>query len=92
MTENHEPGDGWSNDQPTEMTGGVDTVEFYQRETDGKWAWRYRSANNVDVLATDGGQGYENEEDARSAAGRVTGYASEVKTARRGLRFETVAS
>lgn len=37
-------------------------VEFYQRE-DKKWAWRM-VARNGNIVATDGGQGYENLRDA----------------------------
>jgi len=37
-------------------------VEFYQR-TDMKWAWRM-FARNGQIIATDGGQGYENRHDA----------------------------
>lgn len=39
---------------------------------DGKWAWRLE-ADNGRVIATDGGQGYENEGDARSMADRIVG-------------------
>ena len=45
-------------------------LEVYRRE-DGKWAWRVRAANG-EVVATDGGQGYENQHDAHSMAIRVT--------------------
>jgi uncharacterized protein YegP (UPF0339 family) len=38
---------------------------------DGKWAWRLVS--NGQIIATDGGQGYENESDARSMADRIIG-------------------
>jgi uncharacterized protein YegP (UPF0339 family) len=38
---------------------------LYRRE-DGKWAWRLTS--NGQVIVTHGGQGYENEQDARSMA------------------------
>jgi uncharacterized protein YegP (UPF0339 family) len=37
---------------------------------DGKWAWRLK-ADNGQIIATDGGQGYNNEADARSMADRV---------------------
>lgn len=37
-------------------------VEFYQREDD-RWAWRL-IARNGNIVATDGGQGYENLRDA----------------------------
>lgn len=39
----------------------MNRIEFYQR-TDGKWAWRL-IASNGQVIATDGGQGYENRAD-----------------------------
>lgn len=45
------------------------------RRGDGKWAWRL-VANNGDIIATDGGQGYENEDDARSMADRIIGVIS----------------
>lgn len=42
--------------------------------SDGKWAWRLK-ADNGEIVATDGGQGYENEDDARTMADRVvSGY------------------
>lgn len=37
-------------------------AEVYRRE-DGRWAWRL-VAPNGHIIATDGGQGYENREDA----------------------------
>lgn len=40
----------------------------YKRK-DGKWAWNLTV--NSEVVATDGGQGYENESDARSMADRI---------------------
>lgn len=40
--------------------------------SDGRWAWRLESDNGR-VIATDGGQGYENEADARSMADRIIG-------------------
>jgi uncharacterized protein YegP (UPF0339 family) len=42
----------------------------YQRN-DGKWAWRLQ-ADNHSIIATDGGQGFENEADATSIADRIT--------------------
>lgn len=39
---------------------------------DGKWAWRLK-ADNGEILATDGGQGYNNEADARAMADRIIG-------------------
>ena len=38
------------------------TFVVYQR-TDGKWAWRL-THTNTHILATDGGQGYENRSEA----------------------------
>lgn len=45
-------------------------VEVYRRH-DGKWAWR-AVAPNGDIVATDGGQGYENHADAAEMAKNVT--------------------
>lgn len=42
------------------------------RRADGKWAWRL-DADNGQIIATDGGQGYDNENDARTMADRVIG-------------------
>jgi uncharacterized protein YegP (UPF0339 family) len=42
---------------------------LYKR-TDGKWAWRLKADNGA-IIATDGGQGYDNESDARSMADRI---------------------
>lgn len=44
---------------------------IYQR-SDGKWAWRLYGDNGSDIVATDGGQGYENEDDCRTIANQVT--------------------
>lgn len=44
---------------------------LYQR-ADCKWAWRL-VADNGQVIAVDGSQGYENEGDARKMADRVIG-------------------
>lgn len=44
---------------------------LYTRD-DGKWAWRL-VADNGKIIATDGGQGYEHEEDARDMADRIIG-------------------
>lgn len=63
------------NDTPpgTPRLGGMAQRILYTR-SDGKWAWRLR-ADNGQVIATDGGQGYENEADARTMADRVVeGY------------------
>ena len=44
-------------------------LEIYQRE-DGLWAWRLVHQNG-EILATDGGQGYENRSDCATVAARV---------------------
>lgn len=44
---------------------------LYTRQ-DGKWAWRL-VADNGKIIATDGGQGYEDEDDARDMADRIIG-------------------
>jgi uncharacterized protein YegP (UPF0339 family) len=44
---------------------------LYTRQ-DGKWAWRL-VADNGTIIATDGGQGYEDEDDARDMADRIIG-------------------
>ena len=44
-------------------------LTIYQR-TDHRWAWRLR-AGNGEIIATDGGQGYENEADCRRTATAV---------------------
>lgn len=41
-------------------------LELYKRE-DGKWAWRLKGGNGQ-IVATDGGQGYENRGDAQRMA------------------------
>lgn len=43
----------------------------YQRP-DRKWGWRLKARNGA-IIATDGGQGYENESDARAMADAVVG-------------------
>jgi uncharacterized protein YegP (UPF0339 family) len=47
-------------------------IEFYRR-TDGRWAWRLL-ADNGQPIATDGGQGYENLDDALHGANLATAY------------------
>lgn len=44
-------------------------LEVYPRK-DGKWAWRVR-ASNGQIVATDGGQGYNNKQDAINMADRI---------------------
>lgn len=39
---------------------------------DGTWAWRL-VADNGNIIAVDGSQGYENEADARSIADKIVG-------------------
>ncbi len=42
-------------------------LEVYLR-TDDRWAWRLIGANGRDIIATDGGQGYENWDDCLAIA------------------------
>lgn len=51
----------------------MQSVEVYQR-ADGRWAWRLVAANGR-IIATDGGQGYENRADAEAMARDVVGGA-----------------
>ena len=44
-------------------------IEVYKR-TDKKYAWRLR-AKNKNIIATDGGQGYENKADAVDMADKI---------------------
>lgn len=44
-------------------------LEIYQR-ADGRWAWRLRAGNGR-IIATDGGQGYENRADCARVADAV---------------------
>jgi uncharacterized protein YegP (UPF0339 family) len=43
--------------------------ELFKR-VDNKWAWRLR-ADNGEIIATDGGQGYSNKSDAESISDRI---------------------
>lgn len=45
------------------------TKRILYKRADGKWAWRLEA--NGRIVATDGGQGYENENDARNMADRI---------------------
>lgn len=55
--------------------------------SDGRWAWHLK-ADNGEVIATDGGQGYENEAEARSIADSVVG--GEYKNAEKKIRRPAV--
>lgn len=55
---------------------------LYVRD-DGRRAWRL-TADNDKVIATDGSQGYDNEDDARSMADRIIG--GEFKDAKKTIR------
>lgn len=52
-----------------------DRIVVYPR-LDGKLAWQYLAAGNSAILATDGGQGYEDRSDCLRAAFRVCGVTS----------------
>ena len=54
-------------------------LNVYKR-SDGKWAWRLR-ADNGEIIAVDGGQGYENMSDARDMSDEIV--RGDFKTARR---------
>jgi uncharacterized protein YegP (UPF0339 family) len=54
---------------------------LYER-ADGKWAWNLTVNGNI--VATDGGQGYENEAEARGMADRIIG--GEFKAAEKKIR------
>lgn len=40
---------------------------------DGKWAWKLIGDNESDIIATDGGQGYEDEDYCREMADKIVG-------------------
>lgn len=52
------------------------TLEIYPR-ADGRFAWKLVADNGSDIVATDGGQGYERRKDATVMALKVIqgGYA-----------------
>lgn len=45
-------------------------IRLLYRRSDGRWAWHLK-ADNGEIIATDGSQGYENEADARRMADAV---------------------
>lgn len=47
------------------------SIEIYQR-TDKRWAWRLLASNGR-IIATDGGQGYENKADCEAMANDIVG-------------------
>lgn len=61
-----------------EQHGPYPCIEVYPR-VDGRFAWRL-VAQNGNIIATDGGQGYENEVDAEDIANKIirTGNYAEV--------------
>ena len=44
-------------------------VRLLYKRVDGKWAWNLTVSGNI--VATDGSQGYENEDDAREMSNRI---------------------
>ncbi|SKB71419.1 protein of unknown function [Arthrobacter sp. 31Cvi3.1E] len=50
------------------------SVVYERRDDSGTWGWRLR-ADNGDIIATDGGQGYENEAEARAMVDKIIGGA-----------------
>lgn len=60
-------------------------LHVYQR-TDHNWAWRL-VADNGDIIATDGGQGYEHEAEAEKMSEQVvSGHYRDAKRAKQSLR------
>lgn len=58
--------------------------QLVYKRADGKWAWNLK-ADNGQIVATDGGQGYNNEADAQQMADAVvSGAFSSRKRLRRG--------
>jgi uncharacterized protein YegP (UPF0339 family) len=51
------------------MSGGYKNYEVLRR-SDGKFAFRFK-AGNGQVVATDGGQGYDDESDAQTTASNI---------------------
>lgn len=49
-----------------------DTVEWFQR-VDRRWDWHRLDAFNGQIIATSGGQGYEDEGECKRMARRVNG-------------------
>lgn len=45
-------------------------IRLVYKRKDGKWAWKLK-ADNGKIIATDGGQGYENEDDCRAMADAI---------------------
>lgn len=57
----------------TVAAGGVGmAVRLLMERKDGTWGW-HLEADNGQIIATDGNQGYENEGDARDMADRIIG-------------------
>lgn len=46
-------------------------LEYYRRKGDRKWGWRAREIHTKDIVATDGGQGYNNFDDMHRVAMKV---------------------
>ncbi|MDQ1127579.1 hypothetical protein QE428_002612 [Microbacterium sp. SORGH_AS 505] len=48
--------------------------------SDGKWGWQLIGDNGYDIIATDGGQGYEKEDTARAMADKIiSGHYADAK-------------
>lgn len=63
--------------------GGFVAVRLLYVNAAGKWAWQL-TADNGAVIATDGSQGYENEDDARTMVNRI--ISGEFKDAKKRIR------
>ncbi|AMM31511.1 hypothetical protein SA2016_0823 [Sinomonas atrocyanea] len=81
------PGTSAGNGLPRPGSGkwaGMAELNVYQRP-DSNWGWRLIS-DNGNVIATDGGQGYEHESVAQTMAEQViTGHYKDARTTRKGL-------
>lgn len=59
-------------DAPFEKWGRRLAERVLIQRSDCKWGWHLK-ADNGQIVATDGGQGYENEGEARRMADRIIG-------------------
>ena len=67
----------------SQRNGRLMATRLLIERADKRWAW-HLAADNGDVIATDGSQGYENEDDARDMADRI--ISGEFKDADRKIR------
>lgn len=67
---------------------GAGAKRIVVERSDGKWGWQLIGDNGSDIVATDGGQGYENEATARAMADKIISghYKDATKLVRRQKR------